>query len=141
MTFAHRELLWLTALAPLVIVGAWWFWRRRIKATRIWASHGIWERLRFGYRPRRLAGVLTLLAVAVAATGLSLAHPRWGEVAERVEREGVDIVFVIDSSLSMSARDLTPSRMYVAQTLVRALVRQLPGHRVALVQAVPSIRR
>jgi Ca-activated chloride channel family protein len=135
MTFAHRELLWLIALAPAVMLIAAWFWRRRIAATRTWASHGMWERLRFGYRRRRLLASLSLLALAVAATGIALAHPRWGEVEERVEREGVDIVFVVDSSLSMSAADLPPSRMYVAQALVRSLVRQLPGNRVALVQA------
>lgn len=135
MTFAYRELIWLTALAPVALGLALWFWRRRLIATRSWASSGLWQRLRFGYRPRRLVATLTLLAVAIAATGLGLAQPRWGEVTERVEREGVDVVFVLDSSLSMSATDLVPSRMFVAQALVRAAVQQLPGHRVALVQA------
>jgi len=135
MTFAYRELIWLTVLAPVTLALAWWFWRRRLIATCAWASNGLWQRLRFGYQPRRLIATLCLLAAAIAATGFGLAQPRWGEVVERVEREGVDLVFILDSSLSMSATDLAPSRLFVAQALVRALVRQLPGHRVALVQA------
>ena len=71
----------------------------------------------------------------VATTALALAQPRWGESKELVERKGVDIVFVIDSSLSMSAQDVTPSRLYVGKAIVRSMVRALPGNRVALVQA------
>jgi Ca-activated chloride channel homolog len=61
---------------------------------------------------------------------------RDGESVEReIERRGVDVVFVLDSSLSMNARDVSPSRLFAAQTLIRRLVRDMPGNRVALVQA------
>ncbi len=135
MSFASKELLWLMLLAPAALVLGWWFWRRRLAATRSWASPGLWHRLRFGYRPARLAFSLAMLASAIAATTIGLAQPRWGEVAERIEREGVDVVFILDSSLSMSARDVTPSRLFAAQAMVRAMVRELPGNRVGLIQA------
>jgi Ca-activated chloride channel family protein len=135
MSFAYKELLWLTLLAPATLALGWWFWRRRLAATRSWASQGLWQRLRFGYRPGRRVFSLSMLALAVGATATSLAQPRWGEAAERVEREGVDVVFVLDSSLSMSANDVVPSRIYAAQAMVRVMVRELPGNRVALVQA------
>ncbi len=67
--------------------------------------------------------------------GLALAQPRWGESEQKIERHGVDVVFVLDTSLSMATTDLPPNRLWVAQTLVRRLVQALPGHRVALVQA------
>ena len=135
MSYGQRELLWLLALAPLTLALAGWFWRRRLVATRQWVSPGLWERLHFAYNPKRLATSLALLTFAVAGTALGLAQPRWGEAQEMVERKGVDIVFVLDSSLSMSAEDVTPSRLYVAKAVVRSLVRSLPGNRVALVQA------
>lgn len=135
MTWGHRELFWLLLLVPLTLVAAAWFWRRRLAATRQWVAPGLWERLRFIYSPRRLAVSVTLLTLAVAGTGLALTQPRWGESQELVERKGVDIVFVVDSSLSMSAEDVTPSRLYVAKAIVRSLVRSLPGNRVAMVQA------
>lgn len=135
MSFANRDLLWLLLLAPIALGLAGWFWRRRLAATRRWVSPGLWKRMRFLYRPHQLVISLTFLSLAIAATALGLAQPRWGESSEQVERKGVDIVFVLDSSLSMSAQDVPPSRLYAAQALVRSLVRQLPGNRVALVQA------
>jgi len=135
MPFAEPRLLWLLVLAPLAGLAARRLWRRRLDADAAWASRGLWDRLLDGYRPRRLAGSVALLAVAVLATGLALAQPRWGSVEREVERRGVDVVFVLDSSLSMNARDVQPSRLFAAQTLVRRLVRDMPGNRVALVQA------
>lgn len=135
MPFGEPRLLWLALLAPLAALAARRLWRRRLDADAAWASRGLWDRLLDGYRPRRLAASVALLAVAVLATGVALAQPRWGSVEREVERRGVDVVFVLDSSLSMNARDVTPSRLFAAQTLVRRLVREMPGNRVALVQA------
>jgi Ca-activated chloride channel homolog len=135
MPFAEPHLLWLALLAPLAALAARRLWRRRLDAGAAWASRGLWDRLLDGYRPRRLAGSVALLAVAVLATGLALAQPRWGSVEREVERRGVDVVFLLDSSLSMNARDVQPSRLFAAQTLIRRLVREMPGNRVALVQA------
>ena len=55
MNYGHRELLWLLLLAPLTLALAAWFWHRRLAATRRWVSPSLWDRLRFHYRPRRLA--------------------------------------------------------------------------------------
>lgn len=134
MSFGRQELLWLLPLAPAAAALAAWFWRRRLIATRRWVSPGLWERLRFVYRPWRIAVSLALLLATVTGTTLALAQPRWGASRELVERQGVDIVFILDSSLSMSAGDVAPSRLYVAQALIRSLARRLPGNRVALVQ-------
>ena len=133
--FAEPRLLALLVLAPLAALAAWRLWRRRLDADAAWAARGLWDRLLAGYRPRRLAASVALLAFAVLAVGLALARPRWGSVEREIERRGVDVVFVLDSSLSMNARDVQPSRLSAAETLVRRLVREMPGNRVALVQA------
>jgi Ca-activated chloride channel homolog len=133
--FADPQLLWLLLLAPLAAVLAAWAWRRRIRATAAWASEGLWDRLLPGYRPRRLAVSVALLTLAVAGVAAALAGPRWGRAEEEVERRGVDVVFFLDSSLSMGAMDLQPSRLAVAKVLVRRMIHDLPGNRLALVQA------
>lgn len=133
--FAAPRLLALALLAPLAALLAWRLWRRRLDADAAWAARGLWDRLLAGYRPRRLAASVALLGVAVLLVALALARPRWGSVEREVERRGVDVVFVLDSSLSMNARDVQPSRLFAAETLIRRLVRQMPGNRVALVQA------
>lgn len=135
MSFARPDLLWLLLLAPAAALVASWLWRRRLAADAAWAARGLWDRLLAGYSRHRLIASVALLAVIVLATTLALAQPRWGSETRQVERRGVDVVFVLDSSYSMTARDLTPSRMAVAKTLVRRLVHDMPANRVALVQA------
>lgn len=134
MTFAQPQLLWLALLAPAVAVAAALLWRRRLAALAAWAARGLWGRLLPGYHPGRLVASVALLALAVLGAGLALARPQWGLAEQEVERRGVDVVVILDSSLSMAAMDVTPSRLAVAEALVRRLVRELPGHRVALVQ-------
>lgn len=135
-TFAVPDLLWLALAAPLAAAAlAAWLWRRRLEAGAAWAARGLWDRLLPGYDRRRLTVSVLLLALAVLGTSLALARPRWGSEEREVERRGVDVVFVLDSSLSMAARDVPPDRLTVAETLVRRLVHDMPGNRVALVQA------
>ncbi len=135
MNFAALHWLWLAAAAPLAAAVAGWCWRRRLAAAAAWAARPLWDRLLPGYAPRRLWASAILLLVVVLGIALALARPRWGVSSERIERRGVDVVFVLDTSLSMATRDLVPSRLWVAQTLVRRLARELEGHRVALVEA------
>ncbi len=135
MDFAAPHWLWWLGAAPAAALLAALGWRRRLQATAAWAAPGLWDRLLPTWDPRRLAMSSLTLAVALAALALALARPRWGLTEQRLERRGVDVVFVLDTSLSMATRDLEPSRLWVAQTLIRRLVRALPGHRVALVQA------
>lgn len=134
MSFGRPLLLWLLLLGPLVAVAAAWLWRQRLAAFERWAARPLWNRLALDYGRPRVALSVALLALAVAAAAVALAQPRWGTVEESVERRGVDVVFVLDSSLSMAARDVQPSRLDVARHHVRELARRLPGHRVALVQ-------
>lgn len=135
MSFAEPLLLWLAVVAPLAATLAAWRWRRRFAAEAAWVARGLWTRLRVGGQPRALALVVGLPALALLAIALGLARPRWGSVTEQVERQGVDVIFVLDSSQSMAAGDVTPSRFWVAGSLVRRMVAALPGDRVALVQA------
>lgn len=135
MLFAHPDWLWLLIAVPLVGLLTTLCWRRRRRATAAWAARTLWNRLLPSDNPRRTVALALLLSLTVAATITALAQPRWGQSEQQVERQGVDIVFVLDTSLSMATRDVLPNRLWVAQTLVRRLVQDLPGHRVALVQA------
>lgn len=132
--FAEPHLLWLLALAPAAAAGAAWLWRRRLAADASWAARGLWGRLLPAYSRGRLALSIALLAVAVLGVALGLARPRWGAGQQEVERQGVDVVFLVDSSLSMGARDAAPSRLFVAKALVRRMAQAMPGNRVGLVQ-------
>jgi len=135
MTFGDLGLLWLLPLAPLAAALAAWIWRRRLAALRAWASSALWPRLGLAQHRGRRVAVASLLAVSLLASVLALARPRWGAHTETVERRGVDLVFVLDTSLSMAARDVHPDRLFVATSMLRRLSAELPGSRVGLVQA------
>jgi Ca-activated chloride channel family protein len=135
VSVARPILLWLLLLAPAAGLAAAWLWRRRAAAEAAWVARGLRARLAPGGGGRRRAAQALLLALAVAGCALALARPRWGVIERPVERRGVDVVFVVDSSLSMAARDVVPSRLFVAKALIRDLVRRMPGNRVALIAA------
>jgi Ca-activated chloride channel homolog len=134
MTFAVPSLLWLALLAPAAAAAAVWLWRRRLAADAAWAARGLWSRLLPAFAPRRLTLSVAALALAVLGVAFALARPRWGSGEQKVERKGVDVVFLVDSSLSMGAFDAPPSRLFVAKSLVRRMTRAMPGNRVGLVQ-------
>ncbi|HUM01865.1 MAG TPA: VWA domain-containing protein [Thermoanaerobaculia bacterium] len=78
-------------------------------------------------------GLRVLVALVALALGAALARPRWGERTETVERRGADVVLLLDTSASMRATDVTPSRFVVARQAALSLLSNLPADRVALV--------
>ncbi len=133
--FAEPRLLAVGILASLAAaVLAVWLWRRRLAADAAWASRGLWSRLLPSWSPGRIRLSTACLALAILGSFLALARPRWGAGQEEVERRGVDVVFMIDSSLSMGVLDVAPSRLYVAKALVRRMAQSMPGNRIGLVQ-------
>lgn len=135
MIFARPNALWLALLAPTALLLAALFWESYLRNLSAWAKAGVWERLGVSFRKQHLRVSVLCLALAILGVALALAKPRWGASEQVVERQGVDVVFVLDSSMSMAARDVAPSRLEIGKTLVRRLAAALPGHRVALVQA------
>ena len=60
--------------------------------------------------------------------------PRWGEETVIVERRGLDLVFCLDTSQSMLARDMPPTRLDRAKRDIRSVLRYVEGgDRVGLV--------
>ena len=53
---------------------------------------------------------ILLVAVFIASI-FALARPQWGSRLESVTRKGADLVLVLDTSASMAAEDLAPSRL------------------------------
>lgn len=90
---------------------------------------------------RRLVRTL-LVAGAVVLIAVGLSRPQQGERTRDVEQRGRDLVFVIDVSRSMLARDLAPNRLERAKIWINDLVDELGGDRVGLVAfaGAPSVK-
>ena len=133
MIFASPGWLLALLLVPaLLAVEAWLTRRDRDRLSRL-VSRPLWGRV--VRRPNehwRLAR-LTLLSIGATGMIIALARPQWGIVREKVEREGVDVVLVLDTSGSMATADVTPSRFFLARQGLLQLIARLEGDRFALV--------
>jgi Ca-activated chloride channel homolog len=82
--------------------------------------------------PRQWCKALLVLA-AMTLLVLGIIDPRWGVYYEERPQRGIDIIFVLDVSRSMLARDLAPSRLARAKQYIGDVVDLCAGDRVGLV--------
>jgi len=75
----------------------------------------------------------TMLVLAISAVVVALARPQSDPREVEVETKGRDVVFLLDVSRSMLARDVAPNRLERAKLWINDLVDELHGDRVGLV--------
>ncbi|MDO5656071.1 MAG: VWA domain-containing protein [Flavobacteriaceae bacterium] len=77
--------------------------------------------------------ILRLIAISLLI--IALARPRKVDVSTRVQSDkGVDIMMVVDVSLSMLARDLKPTRLAALQEVAEEFVTQRRTDRIGLIE-------
>lgn len=74
-----------------------------------------------------------LLVLAAIMIVVGLMNPRWGISRREIKRKGSDIVFLIDTSLSMKAEDVSPSRFQKALYIIEKITENIDGSRVGIV--------
>jgi len=126
---------WLFALLALplaVLAEIWLTGRDRQRLARL-VARPLWDRV--VRRPNERWRWIRLTLVLLGAAGLivALARPQWGIVREKIEREGVDVVLVLDTSGSMATPDVAPNRFFLARQALLQLMTRLEGDRFALV--------
>ncbi len=70
----------------------------------------------------------SLFLLTISASG-----PQIGTRIRPVERKGVDLVIVLDTSKSMDANDVSPSRLAKAKFELNKLIKNLSGDRVSII--------
>ena len=134
LSFAAPHWLWLTAMLALFAVVL--FWRSALKRrAQIAGFADPAQRDALLASHSRVKRVLknAMLLLALALLGIALARPQWGEVEEQIDRKGGDVVFLLDTSKSMLARDVSPNRLERAKTAMLDFLRRNAGGRVGLV--------
>jgi Ca-activated chloride channel homolog len=132
--FSHP--LWLAAgsLACLCLL---WLWRRydirqHAALARFVSAHLRTELTQsVSIARRRLQRVLLLAALALLFAALAgpLAGFRW----EQISRRGIEIIFAVDTSRSMSTPDVRPDRLTRAKLAIDDFTNRLDGDAVGLV--------
>lgn len=133
MRFGSPEFIkWLLLLIPLAAGFVWMHRQRAARLARLICTSAQ-QTVIPGYSERRGRRRTTLRLFALLFTGLALIRPQWGNHWEEVKQRGLDIIVVLDTSKSMLAADMKPSRLKQAQWAVRDFAKQLKGDRIGLV--------
>ena len=79
---------------------------------------------------RHLPFVLRIAALSLII--IALARPRSSSQMEKIDSEGIDIVFAMDVSTSMLARDFKPDRISAAKDIAIEFIAQRPSDRMGI---------
>ena len=133
MYFEYPYLLWLLAVPVLLL--ALYLYRElgerrphlRVSTVTPWEKGG-----------KSVLGIVRHLPEALRIAALCLiivciARPRSKNEMERVDTEGIDIVFAVDVSTSMLARDFKPDRLSAAKDISIEFIAQRPSDRMGIV--------
>lgn len=133
--FADPYYLWLLLVLPLLAL-----LRGRIgKAAAVrFSSTGILARIARGRKHRAGAFLFSLYLLALACLITALARPQIGRGQQSVEASGIDIVLVVDVSLSMLGLDFTiddrrDTRLEAVKVVIADFIEKRPYDRIALV--------
>ena len=133
MFFEYPKLLFLLII-PLLLVGRYLYIelrdRRphlRVSKLEAWTSGGrsameIVRHIPFVLR----TAALVLIIIAIA-------RPRSSSQVEKIDTEGIDIIFAMDVSTSMLARDFEPDRLIAAKDIAIEFIAQRPSDRMGIV--------
>jgi len=138
MTFADPYLLAALIVVPLALIAYVVLARRGRKAMRAAANPALWPNLmprRPGWR-RHVAPALVLLALTLLVVGA--ARPQANLPSDQKE---TTVVMVVDTSNSMKATDVSPSRIAAARVAARIMIKSLPKDaKIGLVAFARDVR-
>lgn len=131
MSFAWPLVLIALVAVPLLAALYVWRERRRRREAARWGNPALLPNIvdREPGRLRHLPVAVALTALAALIVGVARPH-----ATVRVSREDATVVIVIDTSRSMGARDIRPSRLAAARLAALDFAKQVPSKfRISLV--------
>ncbi len=133
MSFANPIALYLLPLVVLFVFVAIYSFRTKKKFLADFISETAFKRL--GVRSGREIDFFktALVTSAMVFLIIALAGPQWGEVFEEVDIQGIEMIFLLDTSNSMNAEDLKPNRLTVSKQLLHTVVDTLKTDYVGLI--------
>jgi Ca-activated chloride channel homolog len=123
MSFATPFILWGLLLIPLALVGYWLVQRRRIKYAARFTNLDLLANV-VDASPGRRRHLPALFALAaLAALIVAMARP---QTVVAVPRDDATVVLTMDSSASMTATDVPPTRLDAAKSASSSFLDRLP---------------
>ncbi len=133
LRFEHIQLLW----ALLAIPGFTLFFvllrASRTNNLRKFGDLDLVARLHPDTSRFKSLSKFILLNLAFALLVIGAANPQIGNKLEKVDREGIEIMVVLDISNSMNAQDIKPSRLERAKQAITKLIDKLLSDKIGTV--------
>jgi len=134
MYFEYPKILFLliVVLTPVVAYYVWRAIRGATPSLQISTLEGL---KRAGSRWLKIVQHIpfALRCAALVLIIVAIARPRSSSTFERVDTEGIDIVFALDISTSMLARDFRPDRVGAAKDIAIQFIAERPYDRMGIV--------
>jgi Ca-activated chloride channel family protein len=134
MNLGNDRALWFLFAVPAILLPAhlWCFWQKA-RALRILASSQMLKRINDSVSLKKQVLKALLLLASFISIVVALTEPKWNPQAQKIKRRGRDICILLDTSRSMLAEDIKPSRLERSKIAIADLLETLAGDRIALV--------
>ncbi len=133
LTFGAPHWLWALLVMPLIAGLFLWSYRRGQALVAKIVALRLRDQLSCSVSPLRRILRASLLLASIALAIVALAQPRYGFLEKETKQKGRDVIVAIDTSRSMLATDIAPTRLARAKLFTQDLVRLLQGDRIGLV--------
>jgi tetratricopeptide (TPR) repeat protein len=133
LPFQYKELLWLLALLPIIVAIYFYAKHKKKKTFAKIGDAALVKELTAHYNTASFPKKFLLVFIAMALILVSVANLRTKIGAEKINRNGIDVMIAIDVSKSMLAQDIKPNRLDRAKQLLNKLIDKLSNDRVGIV--------
>jgi tetratricopeptide (TPR) repeat protein len=131
--FQYIQLLWALLLIP-VLVGVYFYARRKKQlAFKKIGDEALVKELTASYNRSSFWKKFVLVITAMALILVSIANLRSQEGAQKISRNGIDVMIALDVSKSMLAKDIQPNRLERAKQLLNRLIDKMSNDRIGIV--------
>ena len=134
MILGHEKALWFLFAVLFVLVPAYiWCFTRKRQMLKVLAQAELLNKINQSVSFKKQIFKAVLLIVGFVCIIIALTEPKWNPRPKKVKRSGRDIVILLDTSRSMLAEDISPSRLGRAKIAINDLMDTLRGDRIAIV--------
>jgi len=124
-------LAWVVLILTVGLTGFVYSQRRRKQLSEVFEQGGYLNTLALSQQ-RRLGCSKLLYSLGALLACMALMRPVWNPVQVGVAQNGRDLIFVLDVSRSMLAKDSRPNRLEVAKAAIEQCLNSKRGDRYAL---------
>lgn len=131
--FENSEYFYLLLFVVVLILIFWFYqiWKRNAK--KRFGDANVVNSLIPNASKSKPTLKFVLVAFAFILIVIGIVNPQVGSKLEKIKREGIDLMLVLDVSNSMLAEDIKPNRLERSKMAISSLIDKLEGDRIGII--------